>query len=136
MSYKSYEIKGGRKLSEMTESEQVYIRNEWARLCTRETVNTSEYVFIQKPDGHFFKATRGRIAACRYTGSAGGYWSISYGVCNRWGFKKNPFGLYDPEPMDKTFSSTIITGETITIPSRVHTKKDVIELARKLGFEI
>ena len=136
MSYKHYEIKGGRKLSEMTEQEQAYIRKEWERLCARETINTPEYVFIQKADGHFFKAERGRIAANRYTGCAGGYWSIRYGVCNRWGFKKNPFGEYDPEPIEKTFSSTNLTGETINIPSSVHTKKDVLGLAQQLGFAL
>lgn len=136
MSYKHYEIKGGRKLSEMTEVEQQYIRKEWDRLCARENVNTPELVFIQKPDGHFFKATRERIAANRYTGCAGGYWSVRYGICTRWGFKKNILGLYDPEPMDKTFSSTNITGEVVNIPSKVHTKKDVLALAAKLGFEI
>ena len=137
MSYRSYEIKGGRKLSEMTAEEQAYIRKEWDRLCARENVNTSECVFIQKPDGHFFKATRGRIAANRYMGCAGGYWSIRYGVCNRWGFKKNPFGQFDPEPMDKYFSSiTYADGRHIEIPSSVHTKKDVLELAKKCGFEL
>lgn len=137
MSYRSYEIKGGRKLSEMTESEQAYIHKEWDRLCARETVNTSEYVFIQKSNGRFFKAIRGRIAAMRYGGSAGGYWSIQYGNCLFWGFKKNPFGQFDPEPMDKFYSAkTMESGEIVNIPSKVHTKKEVIELAKKLGFEI
>ena len=31
MSYKYFEIKGGRKLSEMTADEQAYIRKEWDR---------------------------------------------------------------------------------------------------------
>ena len=66
MSYKFYEIKGGRKLSEMTEQEQTYIRNEWDRLCSRETVNTPEYIFIQKPNGRFFRATRERIGPSLY----------------------------------------------------------------------
>ena len=50
MSYKYSEIKDGRKLSEMTEQEQAYIHKEWERLCARETINTPEYVFIQKAD--------------------------------------------------------------------------------------
>ena len=137
MSYKFYEIKGGRKLSEMTEQEQTYIRNEWDRLCSRETVNTPEYIFIQKPNGRFFRATRERIAAHRYMGCAGGYWSIRYGDCTRWGFKKNILGQYDPEPMDKYFSAkTLTTGETVNIPSSVHTKKEVLALAKKLEFEL
>lgn len=139
MSYKHYEIKGGRKLSEMTEQEQAYIRGEWDRLCARKNVNTPELVFIQKPDGHFFKATRMRqsiVCGGMYRGSLGGSWSVRYGNCRRWGFKKNILGLYDPEPMDKTFSSTNITGEIVNIPSSVHTKKDVLALAAKLGFEM
>lgn len=137
MSYKYAEIAGGRKLSEMTADEQAYIRKEWERLCSRESVNTSEYVFIQKPNGRFFKAIRGRIAANRYTGCAGGYWSIRYGDCKRWGFKKDPFGTYYPDAMDKCFSALArTTGETINIPSSVHSKKDVLALAQKLGFEI
>ena len=137
MSYKYHEICNGRKLSEMTEQEQAYIRKEWDRLCARENSNTSEYVFIQKADGHFFEAIRGRIAANRYTGCAGGYWSVRYGTCKRWGFKKNPFGLFDPEPIDKYFSGIDYPdGKHVQIPSSVHTKKDVLELAKKLGFEI
>lgn len=137
MSYKHYEICNGRKLSEMTADEQAYIRKEWDRLCARESVNTSERVFIQKPDGRFFEAARGRIAALRYSGCAGGYWSIRYGNCTKWGFKKNPFGLFDPEPMNKYFSAkTLSTGEIVNIPKSVHTKKDVIELAKRLEFEI
>lgn len=137
MSYKYSEISGGRKLSEMTADEQSYIRKEWDRLCDRESINTPERVFIQKPNGRFFEATRGRIAANRYTGCAGGYWSVRYGDCRRWGFKKNPFGQYEPEQKDKYFSGlTLTTGETINIPSSVHTKNDVLALAQKLGFEI
>lgn len=137
MSYKRYEIQGGRKLSEMTEQEQAYIRKEWDRLCARESINNSEYVFIQKPDGHFFEARRGRIAANRYAGCAGGYWSVRYGDCRRWGFEKNPFGEYDPEPMNKYFSAVNFSdGTRIEIPASVHTKKDVLELAQKLRFEL
>lgn len=44
MSYKYSEIKGGRKLSEMTADEQAYIRKEWNRLCARKSVNNSECV--------------------------------------------------------------------------------------------
>lgn len=137
MSYKYAEIQGGRKLSEMTEWEQEYIRKEWDRLCARGTVNNSERVFIQKPNGKFFEATRGRIAANRYTGCAGGYWSVRVGDCRRWGFKKNPFGQYDPEPVDKYFSGwRLANGDVVNIPSSVHTKKDVLELAQKIGFEM
>lgn len=137
MSYKYSEIKDGRKLSEMTAGEQAYIRKEWYRLCARESVNTSEYVLIQKPNGRFFEATRGRIAANRYTGCAGGYWSIRYGNCKCWGFKKDPFGTYYPDAMEKCFSALQrTTGETVNIPSSVHSKKDVLALAQKLGFEI
>lgn len=135
MSYKYFEIKNVRTLSELTEDERVYIRKEWDRLCARETVNTPERVFIQKPDGHFFEARRGRIAANRYTGCAGGYWSVRYGTCRRWGFKKNPFGKFDPEQMDKYFSGIIYPdGGHVEIPSSVHTKKDVLELAERIGF--
>ena len=137
MSYKYCEIQGGRKLSEMTEWEQEYIRKEWDRLCARGTVNNSERIFIQKPNGKFFEAIRGRIAANRYTGCAGGYWSVRVGDCRRWGFKKNPFGQYDPEPVDKHFSGwRLANGEIVNIPSSVHTKKDVLELALKIGFEL
>lgn len=137
MSYKYHEIKGGRKLAEMTEQEQAYIRKEWDRLCARANVNTSESVFIQKADGHFFKATRGRIAANRYTGCAGGYWAVRYGICNRWGFKKNPFGEYDPEPMNKYFTGLKkADGTHVQIPSYIHTKKEVLALAEQLGFEM
>lgn len=137
MSYKRYEIQGGRKLSEMTEQEQAYIREEWDRLCARESINNSEHVFIQKPDGNFFEAQRGRIAANRYTGCVGGYWSVHYGNCRRWGFKKNPLCQYDPEPMDKYFSAVNFSdGTRVEIPASVHTKKDVLELAKKLRFEL
>lgn len=137
MSYKYVEIKDGRKLSEMTEQEQAYIRKEWDRLCARESINNSEYVFIQKPDGHFFKATRERIAANRYMGCAGGYWSVRYGTCKRWGFKKDPFGGYYPDAKEKCFSGIdYLDGTHVEIPSSVHTKKDVLALAQKLGFEI
>ena len=137
MSYKYAEIAGGRKLSEMTADEQSYIRKEWDRLCARGTENTSERVFIQKPNGRFFEATRGRIAANRYIGCAGGYWAIRYGNCKCWGFKKDPFGTYFPDAMEKYFSAlTKTTGETINIPRSVHTKKDVLGLAIKLGFEL
>ena len=140
MSYKHYEIKGGRKLSEMTEQEQAYIHKEWERLCARETIHTPEYVFIQKQNGRFFRATRKRdtvICGGLYRGSHGGYWVVRYGDCRRWGFKKNPFGEYDPMPVDKYFSGlTLSTGETINIPSSVHMKKDVLALAQKLGFAL
>lgn len=137
MSYKYAEIAGGRKLSEITAEEQAYIRKEWDRLCARESVNTSERVFVQKANGRFFEARRGRIAANRYTGCAGGYWSIRYGDCKRWGFKKDPFGTYYPDAMEKCFSAlTRTTGETVNVPSSVHSKKDVLALAQKLGFEL
>ena len=136
MSYKYHEIQGGRKLSEMPESEQEYIHKEWERLCAREDVNTPELVFFQKANGRFFEARRGRIAANRYTGCAGGYWSVRYGNCKGWYFKKNPFGQFDPEQKDKYFSGlTLESGETIPVPSEVHTKKEVLELAKRLGFE-
>lgn len=137
MSYKYFEIKDGRKLSEMTADEQAYIRKEWDRLCARESVNTSERVFIQKPNGRFFEATRGRIAANRYTGCAGGYWSVRYGDCKRWGFKKDPFGGFYPDAKEKYFSGiNYPDGTHVEIPSSVHTKKDVLALAKKLGFEM
>jgi len=137
MSYKYFEIKDGRKLSEMTEEEQAYIHQEWDRLCARKTVNTPEEVFIQKPNGRFFVARRGRIAANRYRGCAGGFWSVRYGDCRRWGFKKNPFGQFDPMPKEKCFSGlTLSTGETVNVPTSVHTKKEVVELAKRLGFEL
>lgn len=136
MSYKFYEIKGVRKLSEMTADEQSYIRKEWGRLRARESYNTSEEIFFQREDGRFFKAIRGRIAASRYGGCAGGYWSIYYGDCCRWGFKKNPFGQYDPEPMDKCFSAlNRADGVRVEIPKTVHTKKEALDLAKKLGFD-
>lgn len=137
MSYKHYEIRDGRKLSEMTESEQAYIHKEWDRLCERGSVNTPELVFSQKANGFFIKATRERIAAARYCGSAGGFWSVRLGNCRKWGFKKNPFGQFDPEPMEKYFSGlTLQTGETVMVPKTVHTKKEVLELVKKLGFEL
>ena len=137
MSYKYFEIKDGRKLSEMTADEQAYIRKEWDRLCARESVNTSEYVFIQKPNGRFFEATRGRIAANRYEGCAGGYWSVRYGDCKRWGFKKDPFGGYYPNAVNQYFSGiNYPDGTHVEVPSSVHTKKDVLDLAQKLGFEM
>ena len=136
MSYKYFEIKDGRKLSELTESEQRYITNEWERLCERYNINTSEHIFFQKTNGRFFRAERGRISASRYSGSAGGYWAIVYGNCKVWGFRKNPFGEYDPEPTEKRFGSlTKENGEIVTIPKTVKTKKEALELARKLGFE-
>lgn len=137
MSYRYFEIKDGRKLSEMTADEQAYIRKEWDRLCARKPINTSERVFVQKPNGRFFEAVRGRIAASRYNGCAGGYWSVRYGDCKRWGFKKDPFGTYYPDAKEKYFSGLALnTGETVNIPPSVHTKKDVLALAKKLGFEI
>ena len=139
MSYKYSETKG-RMLSEMTADEQEYIRKKWDRLCARETVNTSECVFIQRPDGRFFKATRGRFAVVNgglYRGSTGGYWIVRYGNCKRWGFKKDPFGTYYPDVVEKCFSGlTLATGETISVPNSVHTKKEVLALARKLKFEL
>ena len=137
MSYKYFEIAGGRKLSEMTADEQAYICKEWERLCARGTVNTPERVFIQKANGRFFEATRGRIAANRYLGCAGGFWSVRYGNCKCWGFKKDPFGTYYPDTTEKYFSAlNLATGEKVTIPRSVHSKKDVLELAQKLGFEL
>ncbi len=137
MSYKYYEIKGGRKLSEMTADEQACIRIEWDRLCSRKTINTSEYVFIQKPNGRFFEARRGRIEANRYRGCRGGYWSVRYGDCKRWGFKKDPFGGYYPDVVSKYFSGiNYPDGTHVDIPSSVHTKKDVLDLAQRLGFEM
>lgn len=136
MSYKYSEIQGGHKLSEMTEQEQTYVRNEWERLCNRGSVNSSERVFFKKANGVFFEATRQRIAANRYCGCAGGYWAVRYGNCKHWAFKKNVFGQYDPEQANKYFSGLRLeSGEIITVPSKVHTKKDVLELAKKLGFE-
>ena len=136
MSYKYYEIKDGRKLSEMTESEQAYIRKEWERLSARPSENNSEFVFIQKSNGKFLKAIRGRYGAIRGRGSMGGYWTVRVGDCRRWGFKKNVFGQYDPEPVDKYFSGwRLETGEIVNIPSSVHTKNEVLEWAKKLGFE-
>ena len=137
MSYKYFKIKDGRKLSEMTADEQAYIRKEWDRLCARESINTSECVFIQNPNGRFFEATRKRIEANRYRGCKGGYWSIRYGDCKRWGFKKDPFGGYYPDAVKKYFSGiNYPDGTHVEIPSFVHTKKDVLALAQKLGFEM
>lgn len=140
MSYRYAEIKGGRKLSEMTDDEQAYIRKEWDRLCARETVNTPRYVFAQKPNGRFFRAERGHHAIVNggmWRGSDGGYWIVRYGDCKRWGFKKDPFGTYYPDAIEKYFSGlTLATGETISVPPSVHTKKEVLALAKQLGFEM
>ena len=136
MSYRYSEIKG-RKLSEMTEGEQKYVREKWETLCSRGNVDTPEIVFFQKPNGSFFKATRERIAANRYQGCAGGFWAVYYGNCKHWGFKKNVFGQYDPEQMNKYYSGLkLATGEVINVPATVHTKKEVMELAKSLGFEL
>lgn len=137
MSYKYSEIKDGRKLSEMTVEEQERIKKEWDRLCARETVNNSEYLFIQKANGRFIKASRGRYGAIPGRGSMGGYWSVRYGDCRRWGFSKDPFGTYYPEVKEKYYTALRKdNGELINIPSSVHTKKEVLELAKKLGFEV
>ena len=135
MSYRYAEIKDGRKLSEMTESEQNYIREKWDRLSLRENINTPEIVFVQHTNGKFFRAVRCRIAAHRYSGSAGGYWSVEFGNCRRWCFKKNPFGTYDPEQTDKTFSGIKLeSGEVEMIPKTISTKREVLEFAARIGF--
>lgn len=136
MSYHFSEIKDGRRFSELTESEQKYINQEWERLCNRKAINTSEVVFFQKANGRFFKATRGRLAAHPSHGSAGGYWAVVYGNCKAWRFCKNPFGEFDPEPAEKRFGSlTKQDGEIVPVPHTVHTKSEALELAKKLGFE-
>lgn len=136
MSYKYFEIKDGRKLSEMTADEQAYINREWERLCTRPDENTSEYIFFQKANGRFFKAIRGRYGANPMNGCLGGYWTVRYGTCRAWGFCKDPFGTYYPDVKEKYYTALRRdNGELINIPSSVHTKKEVLELAKKLGFE-
>ena len=136
MSYRYSEMEKVRKLSETTESEQVYIRKEWERLCARENINNSENIFFQKQNGRFFKAIREHENAIRGCGSTGGYWTIRYGSCRHWGFSKDPFGGYYPDVKDKYYSALKKdSGELIIIPSSVHTKKETLELAKKLGFE-
>lgn len=135
MSYKYCEIKDGHKLSEMTESEIAYIHAKWERLCARANVNTSEQVFIQCPDGLFLNAVRIRESAIRGHGSAGCHWSVRVGTCKAWKFAKNPFGSYDPEQTDKYYTGIRKeSGEIINVPATVKAKKDVIELAQKLGW--
>ena len=137
MSYKYHEINYVQKLSDLTPDEQEYIRKEWNILCAREKRNTSEYVFMQKQNGRFIRAERRRISSNPYYGCGGGYWKIQYGSCKCWGMRKDVLGWYNPEPVDKLFSALILQdGERIQIPDRVHTKKDVLELATKLGFEL
>lgn len=135
MSYRYAEIKGGRKLSEMTERERNYIREKWDRLSLRENINTPELVFVQHTNGKFFRAVRCRIAAHRYHGSAGGYWRVVFGDCRRWYFKKNPFGTYDPEQKDEIFSGIKLkSGEVVMIPQTIPTKREVLEFAARIGF--
>ena len=135
MSYKYHEIKDGRKLSEMTESERASVHAKWDRLCARENVNTPEWVFIQRPNGLFLEATRERINAVRYLGCSGGYWTVRVGTCKAWKFAKNVFGSFDPEPTNKYYRAIRKeSGEVVNIPETVKAKKDVIELAKKLGW--
>ena len=135
MSYKYCEIKGGRKLSEMTESEIAYVHAKWERLCARGNVNTPEEVFIQRPNGLFLKAIRVRECAFRYSGSAGCHWNVRVGTCKAWKFEKNPMGSYDPEQTDRYYTGIRKeSGEIINVPATVKAKKDVIELAQKLGW--
>lgn len=135
MSYKYSEIKNGRKLSEMTESEIAYVHAKWDRLCARENVNTPEQVFIQRANGFFFDAIRIRECAIRGRGSAGCHWNVRVGTCKAWKFAKDPFGSYYPEQTDKYFTGIRKeSGEVIYVPTTVKAKKDVIELAKKLGW--
>lgn len=121
------------KFSELEISEQKYIQEEWERLCKRESINTPYEIFIQKPSGIFFRAVRVSRALGRYVGSLPGYWSIRLGSCKRWGFKKDPFGGYYPDQYDKFYGNyQLETGEVVKIPSKLHTKKEVIELLKEL----
>ncbi len=136
MSYRYSELKEKFHLSELTESEQAYIRKDWERLCSCENINNSEYIFFQKPNGRFFKATRCRENAIRGCGSTGCHWTIRYGSCRHWGISKDPFGTYYPDVKDKFYSALRKdSGELVNIPSSVHTKKEALELAKELGFE-
>lgn len=136
--YSYAEAKKGLKFSELTESEQNYIRVEWEKQKARKNVNNSEYIYIQIPEtGFFFKAERGRICASRYSGSAGGYWRVTLGNFKGWKFSKSPLGGYYPESAIRKYNRAQRKedGTIIEIPFSVHTKKDALELAKLVGFK-
>ncbi len=137
MSYSYAIAKQGMRFSELTESERAYISERWQALCERQNINNSEVVFVQRPNGNFIEAYRGRINAVRGVGSMGGYWRVRFGNCKKWGFEKTPLGSYEPEALVKYFAAIQTqVGEVISIPKEVHTKKEVLELIQRICWEI
>ncbi len=137
MSYPYHIAKQGLKFSQLTEGEQAYLSQEWERSINSPNVNSSEFILIHKANGFFFVASRMRINAIRGRGSDGGYWRVRYGSVKAWKFRKNPFGEFDPEITNKFYTGKRTeSGDIIQVPAAVHTKKEAIDLARALGFEI
>lgn len=124
------EIKNIKTLSELPEEVANEMREKRKIYANSICRNSSyEYCVVNEDCTRFFSASR----TYGWDGykSYGNTWHITYGSIS-WKFSKRLFGLYEPEwCKGKTFGKATNGTE---IPKMVGTKKEVIELAKKIGI--
>ena len=130
------------KFSELPKDIQDRLLKEKANLCKRNINTPYEVSLYSKKGSYYFKARRVVESWSDDKGNympfgGGSFWTIRIGKVNL-ARVKQVMG-YDYEFVDgETFSKAVIDGETCLIPSKVKTKKEVVNIVSKLSrfFEI
>lgn len=117
-------------LSELPQDVQDELLAERKELLHTRKVNTPwQVVFVNKEGTRYFKAWR-KNDYQKWSGCSG-WWNVRYGRI-QWSSERTPLGDYEYFWMfSKTFSKSQNGTE---IPREVHTKKDVLEIAKKIGI--
>ena len=122
------------KLQELPKEIQQGLIEERKTLCEKWHRNTPwEVCFVNEDGTRFFHAYRKNDFAGY--GSISGWWIVRYGEIrwrhtykNEWGFEEEKYEWVESR---KTYS---IAANGTQIPSDVHTKKDVLDLVKKIGI--
>lgn len=127
------------KLSELPEEIQHELRTNKPQFIKEHTWNNSYHLcLINKNGTRYFRADRICLMSKWAAFGGGSYWKIHYG-CVVWTQGHTPFGdpYYHWKLSCKAYGSVQMSnGSVINIPRYLDTKKEVIEIARKIGFEI
>lgn len=121
------------KLSDLPLDVQTKLRQERAELYKTRHVNTPWNVaFVNKEGTRYFSAWRKNDFAKWSGGSMHGWWCVRYGKV-LWDRRKQPLG--DDYDYFWVFSETFRKSANGTeIPREVHTKKEVLEIAKAIGI--
>ena len=114
--------------NEMPECVHKEIFDALPNMKKREMNTPYHFVLVNIEKRRYFSAHR-VTDAVRGAGCSMSYWRISYGML-QYRITKNPFGTADFEWI---FGKRFGRRDDVVIPIQVHTKKEVLDIAKKLS---